>query len=107
VKSFVPIMALAELPVGRMRRVRHDGKDWVLCHTAQGVHALAALCSHADQGLDTGWIKGTRVVCPLHGAEFDVRSGGVVRGPATLPVECRPVRISEAGIIEIESVAAE
>jgi nitrite reductase/ring-hydroxylating ferredoxin subunit len=34
-----------------------------------------------------------RIVCNCHGSKFNIRTGEVVRGPASLPLERFPVRV--------------
>ncbi|MCC7511588.1 MAG: nitrite reductase (NAD(P)H) small subunit, partial [Anaerolineae bacterium] len=40
------------------------------------------------------------IVCPRHGAEFDVRSGKVMKMPAVVDVPAYPVRVTD-GTIQI------
>jgi nitrite reductase/ring-hydroxylating ferredoxin subunit len=37
--------------------------------------ASAAICPHEDVMLDGGELRGTRVVCPGHGYQFDLETG--------------------------------
>ncbi|HQX77947.1 MAG TPA: non-heme iron oxygenase ferredoxin subunit [Steroidobacteraceae bacterium] len=85
---FEPALALADLPRGSMRACTIDGRNVLLCHTKDGLHAVDNICTHAYARLDEGWLRGHKLVCPLHGAVFDVRDGKVLKGPATerLPV---------------------
>ena len=45
-------------------------------------------------------LRGTRLICPLHGASFDARDGRVLAPPATAPLCQHAVRISD-GVIEV------
>ena len=47
--------------------VRHAGK----------LHALGSKCPHAGAALNTGVFSCGRIVCPLHGASFDVATGEI------------------------------
>lgn len=58
------------------------------------VHAVENRCSHATAALDTGVLEGCQLVCPLHGARFDVRDGACVGPPATQPIRSFPARIA-------------
>ncbi len=56
----------------------------LLVHAKDGtVHAVHNICSHAYAKMDEGRLRGNRVICPLHGASFDVRTGAVLGAPAT------------------------
>jgi nitrite reductase/ring-hydroxylating ferredoxin subunit len=95
------LFPLAELGEGRMRAVSVASAELVVCRTPAGLYALDNLCSHACARMDEGRLKGTRLVCPMHGAAFDVRTGAVLGGPATAPLRTHPLRLVD-GTIEVE-----
>jgi 3-phenylpropionate/trans-cinnamate dioxygenase ferredoxin subunit len=97
---FQPVLALVDLSRGRMRCVEVAGREVLLCHTREGVFALDNVCTHAFARMDEGRLRGERLVCPLHGASFDIRDGSVLGPPATLPLRRYPVRIQD-GTIEV------
>ncbi len=47
-----------------------------------------------------GRLRATRIVCPLHGASFDIRDGKVLGPPAVIPLPTFPVRVVD-GTVEI------
>jgi nitrite reductase/ring-hydroxylating ferredoxin subunit len=98
--SFAPVVALADLRPGRMRACTIDGREVLVCHTKDGVFAVDNICTHAFARLHEGRLRGTRLVCPLHGASFDVRDGRVLQGPATEALPAHAVRVT-AGRIEV------
>ena len=55
-------------------------------------------CSHRRCSLAEGELAGMTVVCPCHGATFDVRTGEVLVGPATEPIAVFEVRVRDGGI---------
>jgi 3-phenylpropionate/trans-cinnamate dioxygenase ferredoxin subunit len=97
---FQPALPLADLPAGRMQVCRLAGREILVCHTRDGVFAVDNLCTHADARMSEGWLRGTRLVCPLHGACFDLRDGLVLAPPATRALATHAVRIT-AGMIEV------
>ena len=98
--EFQAVLKLAELPPGSMRSCVIDGREIVVCHTREGVFALVNICSHAHARLCEGRLRATRLVCPLHGASFDIRDGRVLGPPAVVPQPTHAVRIV-AGAIEV------
>jgi nitrite reductase/ring-hydroxylating ferredoxin subunit len=51
--------------------------------------------------LDKGKLEGSTVTCPLHGAQFDVTTGAVRRGPARDPLTTYRVTVDgEVGRVE-------
>ncbi len=63
-----------------------DGHKIALIHMDDGVYAIDDTCSHAEASLSEGEVVGDHVKCPLHGAEFDVRTGEVKSFPAVVGV---------------------
>ena len=97
---FRPLLALADLGRGRMRSCRVGERELVVCHTRDGVFAVDNICTHALARMSEGYLKGTRITCPLHGATFDVRTGAVLGGPATMPLAAYQTRVVD-GMIEV------
>ena len=98
--EYAAALPLAELPLGSMRAVMIGNREILLCHTKEGVFALDNVCSHAYARMHEGRLRGVRLICPLHGASFDVRDGRVLAPPATEPLVRHAVRI-HAGMIEV------
>ena len=48
--------------------------------------ATQARCTHRGGLLTPGKLDGSTITCPLHGSQFNVCSGDVLRGPATEPL---------------------
>jgi nitrite reductase/ring-hydroxylating ferredoxin subunit len=103
--EFTTVLSASELPVGAMRAVTIGARELVLCHTKDGLFAVDNICTHAYARLCEGRLRGTRLICPLHGASFDARDGRVLGPPATLPLEAFTVRITD-GMIEVATPAA-
>jgi len=55
--------------------------------------ATQARCTHRQGPLSEGVIDGSTVTCPLHGAQFNVWTGAVLRGPAQDPLKTYAVTI--------------
>lgn len=98
--SFCAVLPFDELREGAMRTCEIGGREIVLCKTADGVFALDNICTHAEARMSEGRLRGIRIVCPLHGAAFDVRDGKVLSGPAVISLPRYAVRVRN-GIIEV------
>lgn len=84
----IPLHALAD---GSLTRVVHHGIPILLARVGGDVHAVADTCSHEDVSLSLGSLCGYRLRCPLHGSEFDVRTGAALSAPAETPLQTWPV----------------
>ncbi len=61
------------------------------------------ICTHAHAYLHEGSVDRVRctVECPLHGAEFDLRSGAALTPPAEQPLRTLLVRVV-GGEVQVE-----
>jgi nitrite reductase/ring-hydroxylating ferredoxin subunit len=96
--EFIPVLSLSELPVGAMRAVMIGERELLVCHTKDGLFAVDNICSHAYARLCEGRLRGTRLICPLHGASFDVRDGRVLGPPAAQPLAAFALRVTDGRI---------
>ena len=87
---------LSDLADGQMREFPDLGEfGIVVCRVAGELHAVVDNCSHADTPLSEGRLRGAMLVCPLHGAAFDVRDGSHQGPPAWEGVGCFDVSESD------------
>ena len=63
-------------------------------------YAVQRQCSHAAMDLDGGRVRGASIVCPHHGARFDLKSGRVLGPPAWAPIAAFPTRVKD-GMVEV------
>ena len=94
---------LEELPPGAMRLVEHGEFRVGIYNCGGELRAIEDRCSHDDGPLCLGnWDpESCTVVCPRHGASFDLPSGRALSLPAYLPVRTFPVRV-EDGLVVVE-----
>ncbi len=62
------------------------------------LYAVDARCTHVGGPLEKGPVSGTTVTCPLHGSQFDLPTGRVLRGPAVRPLKTYRVREDPDGL---------
>ncbi len=99
--GFVKVARTADLTPGQVVAVTAAGKPMALCNVDGVFYALAAECPHAGASLAEGELLGRELICPLHGAAFDVTTGAVTQPPADEGVACYRVRVTGDGI-EVE-----
>ncbi|MEZ5503865.1 MAG: non-heme iron oxygenase ferredoxin subunit [Halioglobus sp.] len=87
-----------DVPLGKTLCIEVQGREILLCHTADGYFAVDNFCTHAAERLSGGKLKGHRILCPLHGAAFDVRDGCALSRPATVALVTYPVQVDDTGI---------
>lgn len=98
--DFVAVASEEELPNGKRLFVTVDEYSLVVFNIAGEYFAIADLCSHDNGPLGEGEIEEYEVVCPRHGARFDVRSGRATALPAVVDIPAYPTRVTD-GQIEV------
>jgi 3-phenylpropionate/trans-cinnamate dioxygenase ferredoxin component len=83
------------IPDGGVKIVQ-SGSLFVGVYRIDGqLYAIEDRCSHDDGPLCEGGREGFCVICPRHGAKFDLRTGAVLSLPATEDVESFPVVVRD------------
>jgi 3-phenylpropionate/trans-cinnamate dioxygenase ferredoxin subunit len=91
--TYIDVTDTAAVPPGATMPVEISGREILICNVKGEIFAVENQCSHAMAALEGGRLRAFRLICPLHGAAFDVRDGSVKGKPATVPIETYPVRI--------------
>jgi len=97
--EFVPVAKLKELPNGERLFIEIDDHPIVVFNIAGGIFAIGDVCSHDEGPLGEGVVEGFEVVCPRHGARFDIRTGKVLSLPAFIDIPAYPVRVEGEEIL--------
>jgi 3-phenylpropionate/trans-cinnamate dioxygenase ferredoxin subunit len=98
--EFIPVAGVEDLPTGKRMYVEIDGQQIVVFNLAGGLFAIADVCSHDDGPVGDGDLEGEEVICPRHGARFDIRTGKALALPAVADIPAYPVRVLD-GQIEV------
>jgi len=98
--EFISIGLVEELPTGERLFLEIDEMPIVVFNIAGQIFAIADICSHDENPLGGGELDGFEVICPRHGARFDIRNGKSVSLPAIVDIPAYPIRVIE-GQIEI------
>lgn len=98
--NYIQIAPLADLPSGERLFVEIDEKKIVLFNIGGNIYAIGDVCSHDGGPVGDGKIAGLDVICPRHGAHFDIKTGQAILLPAVEDIPAYPVRIMD-GMIEI------
>ncbi len=92
--GFIPVAKLGDIPEGGMACVAVDGRRVVLAHVEGRFYAVSDICGHRNAPLSRGRLTGHIVECPLHFAQFDVRSGRLVDGPVSADIAAYETRVA-------------
>jgi 3-phenylpropionate/trans-cinnamate dioxygenase ferredoxin subunit len=93
--EFVTVADATELPPGERLFVTIDEAQIIILNLAGNLYAIGDVCSHDGNMLDDAPVEGNEVVCPRHGARFDIRNGEAVSLPAVVDIPAYPVRVRD------------
>ena len=102
-KATYRLASVSDIDPGKTLCVEVDGREILICHTREGFFAVDNLCSHAAARLCEGKLKGQKILCPLHGAAFDVRDGSALTRPASTPIDTYSIRVDGDDIILVSA----
>ena len=79
--SFVEVARVDEIPEGKMKHVEVGENEILIAKVDGKFYATSDRCGHMSARLSMGELRGTAIVCPLHGSRFDVTTGEKILGP--------------------------
>jgi nitrite reductase/ring-hydroxylating ferredoxin subunit len=97
--GFVGVASTADIPDGTMRCVAVDRARVVIAHVGGRFHAFSDICGHRNAPLSRGRLTGHIVECPLHFAQFDVRTGRLIDGPVSADIRTYEVRVDGDSVL--------
>ena len=77
--NFIEAGKTSKFKDGTKEKVLIQGQEILLARVGDKYYAVANLCPHLEGNLSRGKLEGTIITCPLHGSQFDLRDGRVVR----------------------------
>lgn len=102
--DWTPALRESMLLEGKPVKADVDGTPIFFCKKDGRVHAISNTCAHAGGPLNEGQLEGNIVICPWHSSRFDIRTGAVKGGPATIPQVLYETRV-QGGQIEVRRSA--
>ena len=107
-EDWIAALPLDELPDAKPTRVNVEGADVLLVRDGARLFAIANRCTHQGAPLHKGPARFSgslaTVTCPVHGSQFALETGKVLRGPAMAPVSAYDVRVN-GDVVQIRDKA--
>lgn len=97
------IAAATSIPMGEAKVfTTPDKSPAVLIHGDDNVfRAFSTVCTH--QGCDVSYSKADNaLICPCHGARFDVKTGAATRRPANSPLKSYAVQVANGNVVFVQ-----
>jgi 3-phenylpropionate/trans-cinnamate dioxygenase ferredoxin component len=77
--NYIKAGAVNDLKDGEKRMVTLEGHEIMLARVGGNYYAIANRCAHLGGNLSKGTLEGKVITCPLHGSQYDVTNGKVIR----------------------------
>jgi 3-phenylpropionate/trans-cinnamate dioxygenase ferredoxin subunit len=101
--AYITVGSAESVPEGSAIRVDIDGTPVAIFHAGGRFYAIGDTCTHEEASLSEGELVDEYTVeCPLHGAQFDIRSGKALCLPATVAEETFEV-VLEDGLLKVRA----
>jgi nitrite reductase/ring-hydroxylating ferredoxin subunit len=98
VGNWVKVANVSDVPDEAGYRVEIDGYPVAIWNVGGEICATQDSCTHEETSLSDGDLWDDVVECPLHGAQFNVRTGAVLSLPAIFPLKTFPVKVEDDAI---------
>jgi nitrite reductase/ring-hydroxylating ferredoxin subunit len=80
--KLIIIAAAKDVPPGQAAAFTVEGQKIALFNVEGTYYAIDDSCTHRGGPLSEGDVQGTKVTCPWHGADFDLKTGTALGPPA-------------------------
>lgn len=80
-KVWVRVCALTDLPEGRAVNLHVNGQRLVVAREGDLAYIVQGYCTHMLYALKDAAVESCTITCPLHGSQFDLRTGSVLHWP--------------------------
>jgi nitrite reductase/ring-hydroxylating ferredoxin subunit len=98
VGNWVKVANVGDVPDEAGYRVEIGGYPVAIWNVGGEIYATQDSCTHEETSLSDGDLWDEVVECPLHGAQFNVRTGAVLSLPAIFPLKTFPVKVEDDAI---------
>lgn len=99
--KLIKIATASDVPPGQGAAFTVEGQRIALFNVEGAYYAIGDSCTHRGGALSEGDVQGTKVTCPLHGADFDLKTGAALGPPAQQGVPSYKV-VVEGDDIKVE-----
>jgi 3-phenylpropionate/trans-cinnamate dioxygenase ferredoxin subunit len=96
--EFIKVAKTSDLAPGEKMLVEYDEEDVGLFNINGEFYAISDVCTHDDGPLVEGRLDDEWIICPRHGARFNVKTGQQTM-PAFAPVPLYEVKIEGDDIL--------
>ena len=93
--DFIRVCKVADIPDPGKEIFEVKGRFIVVFHVDGRFYALDDCCTHDGGPLGEGTLEGFAIICPRHGAKFDIRDGRVLAMPAVSDTPTYEIKVND------------
>lgn len=97
-EDWIIVAGIDELLPGQHKMVLAEDTDIAVFNIDGEYYAIEDVCTHDGGQLTGGGREGCQLICPRHGARFDIKTGAALTPPAYEGTATFPVKV-EQGVI--------
>jgi 3-phenylpropionate/trans-cinnamate dioxygenase ferredoxin component len=97
--GFVRVCKVSDLADPGKKLVEVGDRTVALFHVSGRFWATDDRCTHDGGQLVYGRLEGFTIICPRHGARFDIRTGKVLALPASVDLAAHEVKVEGDGVL--------
>lgn len=91
--QLIRLCSRADVPEGGGKAITIGERHLAVFRSEGKVFVTSNICSHEHESLSDGWLDGTIIECPRHGAQFSLVTGDALSLPATEPIDVFEVKL--------------
>lgn len=80
--EWIRVASIAEIPANRLTVWQTEEGEVLIYHSSDRYFVYPNRCTHQNVPLSDGYLVGDALICRLHGAKFDLKTGTCLRAPA-------------------------
>jgi 3-phenylpropionate/trans-cinnamate dioxygenase ferredoxin subunit len=96
--KFIKVAQTSDIPPGEKILVEYEDDEVGLFNLDGEFYAISDVCTHDGGPLVEGHVEGDCIICPRHGARFNIKTGRQTM-PAFVPVPLYEVKIEGSDIL--------
>lgn len=96
--DFIKVAKLSDIPSDGRLEVEYEDDDVGIFNLDGELYAISDICTHDDGPLLEGELDGDCILCPRHGARFNIKTGAQTM-PAFSPVPLYHVKVEGDDIL--------
>ncbi len=92
--EFIKVAKISDVGPGTAKGITVNGYRMAVTNVGGKFYAAEDRCTHMGATLSMGLLLGNIIICPAHGAQFDITDGAPLTLPGKTPVKTYEVRVS-------------